>query len=177
MDRQFRVSFAHYPEYQAELGKRLKRRPGEGWDYEGLEWSDLAGSYDGVGYPTLLPLVLVRRGGNDLRLTAQRALAHPSTNAWRDRCLERWSWDVSEVRIDVFDFGVGVIECTCSFTTPDGLHVNDVRRIVESLSHLKPDPRRGPTPLASALESLTRETTNVLAQETGPKGENFTDDP
>ncbi|MGI8801047.1 MAG: hypothetical protein ACR2KV_02580, partial [Solirubrobacteraceae bacterium] len=126
---------------QRSLGDALSAHEGEGWTYDSLERQDAGGSYDGAGgYPSLVPLVLVRRGGEDLRRAVQQALAErPAPERRRlDRLTGGWKWKIGEVGIDIFEFGAGIVRCTCAVQPPASLGPHEIRRTIDLLSRLNP---------------------------------------
>jgi hypothetical protein len=163
------VPVAESSSMQEALGEALRQRANEGWTYDPLEWQDAGGSYDGAGgYPSLVPLVLVSREGESLRRAVQDAFDHRPgpERQWVARLTAGWRWAVTDVSIDIFDFGTGIVRCACSFEPPESADAEEVRRIIDLLSRLKPDIEgQVQPPLAAALEAATRTTVFTLAEE------------
>jgi hypothetical protein len=160
------VRVADYCRVQQTLGEGLKQRPGEGWEYEPLRWHDIAGSYDGGGgYPSLVPLVLLRRTGGELKtLVEQAQTARPDDErAWLDATMAGWTWRLRSITVEVFDFGVGVIEGRYEVAAPPLLGVHETRRAVAAVSRLKPDPAAGiRSPIAASYEAITLDTVRTF---------------
>ena len=158
---------SEYARVQRDLGESLKRRDGEGWNYTPLEWQDIAGSYDGGGgYPSLVPLVLVRRDGDELRLHAEEAQRERPADerAWLESVTEGWTWNLRSLTIELFDFGVGVIEGLYEVEAPRLLGANETCHAVDALSRLKPDPAVGVrSPVAAAFETITLDTVSIFS--------------
>lgn len=156
------VRIAESSRMQRNLGEELMRHPGEGWGYQALEWQDAGGSYDGSGgYPSLVPLVLVRRDGDEFKQAVEQALARRPARErdWLDSMVEGWTWRLREISIDVFDFGTAIIKGIYDVQAPASLSVEETRRTVDLLSRLKPDAFEGiQPPIAAAYEEMTRAT-------------------
>jgi hypothetical protein len=154
---------------QRTLGDALAAHAGEGWTYDPLERQDAGGSYDGSGgYPSLVPLVLVRREGDDLQRAAEQALERRpiAELRWLQQITEGWGWTLTAISIDIFGFGVGTVRTAYTVQPPESLGVDEVRRTIDLLSRLKPDAaEQVQPPLAAALETVTRATVARLSEE------------
>lgn len=161
------VRVSDYARVQRDLGEALERRPAEGWSYKPLEWQDIAGSYDGGGgYPSLVPLVLVRRDGDDLRDLVERAEeGRPAPEReWLRTVTRGWTWSLRSLTIELFDFGVGVIEGLYDVAAPTLLSAAETREVVDALSRLKADPDVGVrSPVAAAYEEVTLDTVRAFS--------------
>ena len=155
------VRVADYSRLQHDLGEDLKKEAAGGWDYEGVNWRDV-GSYDtGGGYSSLVPLVLVRREGPALIAALERALAArpPTDRGWFQRTMEGWTWRLHKARIEIYDFGVGVIRTEYEVVAPTELTPAATRRTIEALSWLRAHPGTGVrSPVAGAYQTVAHET-------------------
>jgi hypothetical protein len=164
--RPLQVRVSDYRTVQSAIGEALKQRPDEGWDYEPLEWPDVAGSYDvGGGYPSLVPLVMLRRGGAELAAVAEKAQRERPVEEqeWLVRAMDGWTWDLRAITIDVFDFGVGVVEGRYEVVAPTLLSVAATRRAIDAVSRLKPD-LAGTirSPIAASYEAIALDTVRIF---------------
>lgn len=163
------VRVSEYSRFQHDLGEELKHHPSGGWDYEG-GWRDTP-SYDtGGGYTSLVPLVLVRREGH--RLIAALEDAHRRRPEAERRgfaeLMEGWMWELRAICIDLYDFGVGVINGVYDVAAPAGLNAAKTRQTIESLSWLKHDAVGGVrSPVAAAYNAIARETVEVFSSVVG----------
>ncbi|MEO6700425.1 MAG: hypothetical protein ABIP57_02870, partial [Jatrophihabitantaceae bacterium] len=156
---------------QQQIGTALMREPGDGWSFEPLAVQDAGGSYDGAGgYPSLVPLVLVKRDGAKLQNALQGALdaLNESSHRWLQDQMLGWRWNIREVSIDVYDLGVGVFRCAVHFEPPKGMTAIAVRDKIDRLSRTKASPVDGvEIPLATVLEVLTRQTVEQFSAVVG----------
>jgi hypothetical protein len=147
---------------QATLGNALMQDPNDGWSFEPLAAQDPGGSYDGAGgYPSLVPLVLVKRQGPMLLAALKRAIGDLSSEPrrWLKDEMRGWQWNIDDVSIDLYDFGTGVFRCAVKVQPPTGMPVTQIRDHIVRLSRTKADPDADvEVPLATALQVLTQET-------------------
>jgi hypothetical protein len=176
-----KVRVADYARVQRALGEGLKSRTAEGWDYEPLKWQDIAGSYDiRQGYPSLVPLVLLRRGGDDLRRLAEATLRGrpPAEHECFVAAAAGCSWTLRSIAIELFDFGVGVIEGLYDVRAPIGLDAARTRRAVERVSRLKPDGPGGVrSPIAASYDDMALDTVRAFREAVGTHTADATHEP
>jgi hypothetical protein len=157
------VRIADYGRPQRELGAELNRSS-LGW--EGVEWRGVESYGSGGGYTTLVPLVLMRRNGEALkeRLEQLQRSRPEAEREWLREATAGWDWRLREIKIDLYDFGVGVICGTYDVTAPRRLRAEDIRHRAESVARLLQDevPVER-SPVAAAHEMLARETTDLFA--------------
>lgn len=159
------IRVAEYSAVQRRLGEDLKGLDG-GWEYESLKWKDV-GSYDtGGGYASLVPLVLMQRNGERLReIVEDMQGGRPRAELeWLQGAMRGWSWELREIGIELYDLGVGVVKGAYRITAPASLSVDEIRRTIESLGFLRPNPESGVrSPVAETYEALARETVDALS--------------
>ncbi|MEA2494305.1 MAG: hypothetical protein QOJ29_2216, partial [Thermoleophilaceae bacterium] len=161
---------SEYSQFQHDLGEGLKADSSGGWNYEGVKWRDI-GSYDtGGGYTSLVPLVLVRREGPQLAATLADAECEcpRADRIWLAQMTHGWNWQLRDISVDVYDFGVGVIKGSYSITAPAGCGVDEIRRTIAALSWLRPVAASGvESPIAASYKSIARDTTEVFSRVVG----------
>jgi hypothetical protein len=154
-----------------ELEQKLSRgKPGE-WNRDGVPWRNVF-SYDegGGGYSNLVPLVPVQCEGEEL---TRRLRQHEE--ALRGSLEKGWTWRLEDVRVQLFDLGVGVVSGTYSVEPPQGLPLARVAERIREWCHITRDSRGkiGPPIGASyeelAIESAERFRSAVEACEKGDK--------
>jgi hypothetical protein len=159
------VTISDYSQLQRKLGEELKNHASGGWDYEGVKWRDV-GSYDtGGGYTSLVPLVLVRREGEVLAAALKKAQEQrpEPEQSWFMKVMQGWTWELRELRIELYDLGVGVIKGVYEVVVPASHSAADARRDIESLCWLRPNAlSRVRSPIAESYETVTRETVRVF---------------
>jgi hypothetical protein len=160
-----RVRIPDYSRLQRELGAELNRTS-EGWDYEGIKWQGVESYGSGGGYTSLVPLVLIRREGDPLKLRlAELQRGRPrDEQLWLEQATGGWKWDLRTLRIELYDLGVGVITGTYDVTAPAWLGPEATRRRAESVGRLLRDPVTGSgSPVAASYQALARETVGLFA--------------
>jgi len=161
------VTISDYERLQRELGAELNRS-GPGW--EGIEWRGIESYGSGGGYTTLVPLVLMRRCGGALkaRLEELQRGRPEAEREWLREITAGWSWQLRELEIELYDFGVGVIKGTYEVTAPRWLRAQDIRNRAESVARLLQDEVAVErSPVAIAYDMLARETTHLFADAIG----------
>ncbi len=169
-----RVRLSEYSELQRKLGEALAGHISGGWDHHGIEWRGVPTyKYGGGGYSNRVPLVLVQREGTRLeaRLAAMLRDRPEADRLWCDRLLRGWTWELRELRVQLYDFGVGVVVGAYEAVTPSWTAADAARNAIESLSRLRADPVSGvQSPVAAAYGELAYETVavfrNVVAEHT-----------
>jgi hypothetical protein len=160
------VRLGEYHRFQRELGEKLTGHASGGWDYEGIQWRDVPSyKYGGGGYTSLAPLVLVQRNGEKLRSRTEitERSEDPLERQWLESAMRGWSWALREVRVQVYDFGVGVVVGSYDVQTPISVDPATVRRTVRALCRLRPDPSSGvQSPIAASYKALAHETVRVF---------------
>lgn len=160
-----RVRIGDYSRLQRTLSEELNRTSG-GWDHEGIKWRGVESYGSGGGYTSLVPLVLIRREGDSLKLRLEELLRdRPSAEReWLREATRGWRWELRSLRIDLYDLGVGVINGTYDVTAPPWLSADSTRRTAESIARLMSYPASAVrSPVASSYDALTRETVRLLA--------------
>lgn len=164
-----RVPISHYERFQADLCEQL--RVGHGWDANGVQWRGVETYGGGGGYTNLVPLVLLRREGEELKSGLEDALGQrPEVELkWLHRKLAGWSWELRSLRIEIYDLGIGTITGVYAVTVPNRTDVETAHRTLDAIGGLRRHPDLGGrSPLAESLESLTyatvRDFSGVAAQ-------------
>ena len=159
------VCIADYSRIQESLGDELSRSS-SGWTYEGIKWKEIDSYGSGGGYTNLVPLVLVNREGEVLkqRLAELQRARPEAEQAWVDRAIDGWRWKLRTVRIEMYDFGVGVVTGTYDVTAPLWLRAEDTRRTAESVARLINPLTGNRSAVATAYDLLTRETAAAFGQ-------------
>lgn len=131
-----RVTVAEYPELQKELSKNMHSAANGEWNPHGVRWQRVF-SYDegGGGYSNLVPLVLVQREGE--RLTGELREREAPLREVLDAA--GWTWEVRDLRVQLYDLGVGVIVGTYEVVAPAGQPPAEVARQVREWSNLTRD--------------------------------------
>lgn len=153
------VSIGNYSDLQRRLGDELGSS--EGWDYEGIKWRGVESYGSGGGYTSLVPRVLIRRLGEPLalRLEELQRQRPEAERRWLAEATRGWTWELRELRIDIYDFGVGVVNGTYDVSAPPWLSAAATRRTAEAVARLLGDPAIGVrSPVAASYDALTRET-------------------
>jgi hypothetical protein len=155
-----RVKIGGYSDLQRRLGEELGK-DGEGWDHEGIKWRGVETYGSGGGYTTLVPRVLIRRLGEPLaiRLEELQRRRPEAERRWLAAATRGWKWELRSLRIDLYDFGVGVVNGTYDVSAPPWLSAGATRRTAEAVARLLGDPAIGVrSPVAASYDALTRET-------------------
>lgn len=149
-----RVSLADYRRLQGELGEKLAD---DEWNPDGVPWRGIP-SYDegGGGYSSLVPLVLIQREA-DGRAPLAAGLQHP------DPRLGGWELALEEVRVQMFDLGVGVLAGVYNVEAPAGLAAEEVARVVRARANVTRDGEgRIELPIGASYEQLARDSCDEL---------------
>jgi hypothetical protein len=161
-----KVTISDYERLQRDLGAELAATS-DGWDHEEIKWRGVESYGSGGGYTSLVPLVLIRRQGPALmrRLEElQRSRPGPEQE-WLRGATAGWGWQLRSLRIDLYDFGVGVVTGTYDVTAPLWLSAEASRRQAEPVGRLLRDPLSGRrSPVAAAYDALTHETVGLFAE-------------
>lgn len=158
------VRIGDYSNLQRRLGDELAKGS-EGWDYEGIKWRGVESYGSGGGYTSLVPRVLVRRLGDPLarRLEELQRQRPEEERGWLAKATWGWKWELRSLRIELYDFGVGVINGTYDVSAPPWLSAAETRRTAEAVARLLGDPAIGVrSPVAAAYDALTRETVTLF---------------
>jgi hypothetical protein len=158
------VTIANYGHLQHEIGAALGKA--DGWDYEGIEWQGVESYGSGGGYTSLVPLVLIRREGAPVerRLEEIERGRPTAEHEWLRAATSGWRWDLRGLRIDLYDFGVGVVTGTYDVRAPARLGAEATRRQAEAVGRLLCDPASDlRSPVAAAYDALTRESVAQFA--------------
>lgn len=159
-----RVRIGDYSSLQRRLGDELDKTS-EGWDYEGIKWRGVESYGSGGGYTSLVPRVLIRRLGEPvaLRLEELQRQRPKEERRWLAKATRGWQWELRSLRIEFYDFGVGVVNGTYDVSAPPWLSVVETRRTTEAVARLLNDPGIGVrSPLAASYDALTRETVTLF---------------
>lgn len=154
------VRIGDYGNLQRRLGDELGKSS-EGWDYEGIKWRGVESYGSGGGYTSLVPRVLIRRLGDPLalRLEELQRQRPEAEREWLAEATRGWTWELRSLRIELYDFGVGVVNGTYDVTAPPWLSATATRRTAEAVARLLSDPAIGVrSPVAASYDALTRET-------------------
>jgi hypothetical protein len=154
------VGIGDYSDLQRRLGDELGKSD-EGWDYEGIKWRGVESYGSGGGYTSLVPRVLIRRLGEplSLRLEELQRQRPEAEREWLAEATRGWTWELRGLRIELYDFGVGVVNGTYDVSAPPWLSAAATRRTAEAVARLLGDPAIGVrSPVAASYDALTRET-------------------
>lgn len=155
-----RVRIGDYGNLQQRLGEELGKSS-EGWDYEGIKWRGVESYGSGGGYTSLVPRVLIRRLGEPLalRLEELQRQRPEDERRWLAEATRGWTWELRSLRIELYDFGVGVVNGTYDVSAPPWQSAAATRRTTEAVARLLGDPAIGVrSPVAASFDALTRET-------------------
>lgn len=158
--RPLQVRIGNYSNLQHRLGDELAKAS-EGWDYEGIKWRGVESYGSGGGYTSLVPRVLIRRLGEPLalRLEELQRQRPEAERRWLAEATRGWTWKLRSLRIELYDFGVGVVNGTYDVSAPPWLSAAATRRTTEAVARLLGDPAIGVrSPVAASYDALTRET-------------------
>ena len=154
------VRIGDYPDLQRRLGDELGAS-GEGWDHEGIRWRGVESYGSGGGYTSLVPRVLIRRCGDPLAVRLEELLGQrpEAEREWLAAATRGWRWELRSLQIELYDFGVGVVNGTYDVSAPLWLGAAETRRTAEAVARLLSDPAiEVRSPVAAAYDALTRET-------------------
>jgi len=160
-----RVPISGYERFQADLCEQL--RVNHHWGVDGFRWRGVETYGGGGGYTNLVPLVLLRREGEELRTLLEDALRlRPETELnWLHRALDGWSWELLSLRIEIYDLGIGTITGVYSVDVPDGTDVTRIYRTLDAAGGLRRHPDLGGrSPLAESFEALTYSTVRDFSE-------------
>jgi hypothetical protein len=162
------VCISDYSQIQKRLGDELGRSS-SGWTYEGIEWKELDSYGSGGGYTNVVPLVLVNREGEVLkqRLTELQRARPEAERAWVDQAIDGWQWTLRNVKIEMYDFGVGVVTGTYVVRAPFRLRAEDTLRTAESVARLINPLTGDRSAVATSYDLLTREAAAIFGQAVG----------
>jgi hypothetical protein len=162
--RPLQVRIGDYSSLQRRLGDELGKSS-EGWDHEGIKWRGVESYGSGGGYTSLVPRVLIRRLGEPLALRLEELqLQRPEAEReWLAEATRGWTWELRSLRIELYDFGVGVVNGTYDVSAPPWLSAAATRRTAEAVARLLSDPAIGVrSPVAASYDALTRETVSLF---------------
>jgi hypothetical protein len=154
------VGIGDYRDLQRRLGDELGKS-GQGWDHEEIKWHGVESYGSGGGYTSLVPRVLIRRSGEPLarRLKELQRQRPEAERGWLAEATRGWKWELRSLWIDVYDFGVGVVNGTYDVSAPLWLSAAETRRTAERVARLLSDPAIAVrSPVAASYDALTRET-------------------
>ena len=157
-----RVRLADYANLQDAVGKQLELDGSVGWSLEAARWHGVSSYGKGAGgYSNLVPLVIAQREGDALKATAPACgdLGGGAANELRGE-LDGWHWDFKEIKVELYDLGVGVTTGVYDISAPPGMAPDDAARAVYSWTALDRD--QGLSPLAAAYEALARESVDAF---------------
>ncbi len=163
------VSIGDYSDLQRRLGDELGKR-GEGWDHEGIKWRGVESYGSGGGYTSLVPRVLIRRTGEPLARRLEELLRQrpEAERSWLAEATRGWTWELRSLTIELYDFGVGVVNGTYDVSAPLWLGAAETRRMTEAVARLLSDPGVGVrSPVAASYDALTRETVASFGEAVG----------
>lgn len=158
------VRLGDYSNLQRRLGDELGRSS-EGWDRDGIKWRGVESYGSGGGYTSLIPRVLIRRLGEPLALRLEELQRHrpEAERKWLAEATRGWTWKLRSLRIELYDFGVGVVNGTYDVSAPAWLSAAATRRTAEAVARLLNDPAVGVrSPVAASYDALTRETVSLF---------------
>lgn len=158
--RPLQARIGEYGDLQRRLGDELGKSS-EGWDYEGIKWRGVESYGSGGGYTSLVPRVLIRRMGEPvaLRLEELQRQRPEAEREWLAEATRGWKWELRSLRIELYDFGVGVVNGTYDVSAPPWLSAAATRRTTEAVARLLNDPAIDVrSPVAASYDALTRET-------------------
>jgi len=160
-----RVPIVGYERFQEDLCAHLRAH--DNWEVSGVQWRGVETYGGGGGYTNLVPLVLLRREGEDLRARLEKSLhERPKTELnWFQRQLNGWDWELQRLHIEIYDLGVGTITGVYEVKVPDGTSVVTTQRTVDSIGGLRRHTDiSGRSPIAESYESLTHATVNDFSR-------------
>lgn len=161
------ITLSDYERLQRELAAELNRSS-PGW--EGPAWRGVETYGSGGGYTELVPLVVMCRQGEELKARLEELLeSRPDAErAWLRETTAGWNWRLRELKIGLYDFGVGVISGTYDVSAPLRLPAKEIRYRAESVARLLQDEAAVErSPVAAAYDMLTRETAGHFAEAIG----------
>jgi hypothetical protein len=167
--RPLQARIGNYSDLQRRLGDELARSS-EGWDYEGIKWRGVESYGSGGGYTSLVPRVLIRRLGEPvaLRLEELQRQRPEEERRWLAEATRGWRWELRSLRIELYDFGVGVVNGTYDVSAPAWLSAAATRRTTEAVARLLNDPAIAVrSPVAASYDTLTRETVALFGDAVG----------
>jgi hypothetical protein len=162
--RPLQARIGDYSELQRRLGDELGKS-GAGWDHEGIKWRGVESYGSGGGYTSLVPRVLIRRQGEPLALRLEELLRQrpEAERKWLGEATRGWRWELRSLQIELYDFGVGVVNGTYDVSAPPWLSAAATRRTAEAVARLLSDPGIDVrSPVAASYDALTRETVTLF---------------
>jgi hypothetical protein len=161
------VTISDYERLQRAMAAELNRFS-PGW--EGPVWRNVETYGSGGGYTEHVPLVLLCRRGEELkaRLEELSESRPDAERRWLRETTAGWNWRLRELKIELYDFGVGVVNGTYDVTAPLRLRAEEIRYRAESVARLLQDEAAVErSPVAAAYDMLARETTGLFAEAIG----------
>jgi hypothetical protein len=158
------VTISDYERLQREIAAELNRSS-PGW--EGPAWRGVETYGSGGGYTELVPLVLLCRQDEALkRRLEELSESRPAAErAWLRETTGGWSWRLRELKIELYDFGVGVLSGAYDVTAPARMRAEEIRHRAESVARLLQDEAAVErSPVAAAYDMLARETAVLFAE-------------
>ncbi|MGZ4755361.1 MAG: hypothetical protein ACXWA9_10665, partial [Acidimicrobiia bacterium] len=151
---------------QDDLIKELRRHGSHDWSMN-TDHRDVAGTYNsGGGFTSMVPLVLARRSGPKTLDRASAVLRDrpAAEHAWLADETAGWSIKLSEMQVDIYDLGMGVMSGAFAVRVPAGLELQPIARAFKRLVWLKPDSNAGVlSPIAATFRELAAETTREFS--------------
>jgi hypothetical protein len=160
-----RVPIVGYERFQEDLCEHLRAQ--SNWQVSGVRWRGVETYGGGGGYTNLVPLVLLRREGEDLQARLEVAQRErPETELrWFQRQLDGVGWKLQRLHIEIYDLGVGTITGVYEVKVPDGTSVLTTRRTIDSIGGLRQHADiPGRSPIAESYESLTQATVHDFSR-------------
>jgi hypothetical protein len=159
-----RVPIADYERFQEDLCAHLQGQ--SDWQVSGVQWRGVETYGGGGGYTSLVPLVLLRRDGEDLQARLKEAQRERPEEElrWFHQQIHGWAWELRRLRIDIYDLGVGTITGVYEVKVPDSTSVETTRRTIDSIGGLRQHVDIGRSPVAESYESLTHATVSDFSR-------------
>jgi hypothetical protein len=151
-----RVPIADYERFQEDLCAHLRTE--RAWEVHGARWRGVETYGGGGGYTNLVPLVLLRRDGKHLeeRLEEEQQARPGRELQWLHAKLDGWSWKLQDLRIEMYDLGVGTITGVYAVSVPDRTSAATAQRTIDAIGGLRKHPDiGGRSPVAESFEALT----------------------
>jgi hypothetical protein len=160
-----RVPIADYERFQEDLCGHLRAE--SAWQVSGVQWRGVETYGGGGGYTSLVPLVLLRRDGEDLQARLKEAQRkRPETELrWLHGKLDGWDWELRRLRIEMYDLGVGTITGVYAVKVPNGTSVAATQRTIDAIGGLRKHADiDGRSPVAESFEYLTYATVREFSR-------------
>jgi hypothetical protein len=155
-----RVRIADYERVQESLRVEFARGADDGWSVYDENWHQHGSYFSGGGFASKLPLVIARRGGEDARARVASILREreDADGSYFASHADGWRLTPTEVRVDVYDLGVAVMNGTLTVDMPLDISLEAQARVMKQLVWLRPDQRNGvSSPVTSTFRILAHE--------------------